>query len=348
MPANNEMVFTKKIIKRELIFLAIVMVASLVQAFLMCRSCNEFGKYAVVTSFNLVLYFLLWRGNAFLTKYLSGGISWVEYPARRFFIGLATTIVYTLSATLIVILVYDNYLGLNFGSSYRLTIIIVLAITFVISLFRHSQEFLNSWRKAEIEAERLQRESISARYENLKTQINPDFLFQSLRDLDRLVFIDEERAVTYIKRLSEVYRYVLDTREKEVVSVRSEGRFLRDYFFLLRERYGDSFAGDMGVFTSDLYVPPLAIQMIIESNLLNAQFSSETPFRIWVGERNGQVVITHPSRFKDKSARDRYQEVIDRIKDRFNFLAPAPFELQEVNGEIILTFPITEPVAEDV
>jgi hypothetical protein len=348
MAANNEMVITKKVIKREMIFLAIVMVASLMQAFLMCGSCDGYERYAVVTSFNLVLYFLLWRGNAYLTTYLSGRISWVEYPTRRFFIGLATTIAYTLSGTSLVILVYDNYLGLNFGSSYRLTIMIVLVITFVISLFRHSQEFLNSWRKAEIEAERLQRESISARYENLKTKINPDFLFQSLRDLDRLVFIDEEKAVTFIKKLSEVYRYVLDTREKEVVSIRSEGRFLGDYFFLLRERYTDSFACDMGLFTSDLYVPPLAIQMIIESTLLNAQFSREMPFCVWVGEKNGQAVIAHPCRFKDDLARDRYQEVITRIKDRFSFLASAPFELKESNGEIVLTFPVIDHVAEDV
>lgn len=331
-----------------MIFLAIVLVASFVQALLMCPRCNGYAEYATVTSFNLVLYVLLWRGNSFLAEYLSRKTSWVEYPVRRFFIGLATTVVYTITVALAVILIYDHYLGLNFGSSYRLTIIIVLVSTFVISLFVHSRAFLKSWRKAAIEAERLQRESISARYENLKTQINPDFLFQSLDDLDKLIFVDEEKAVTFIKRLSDVYRYVLDTREKEVVSIQREERFLRDYFFLLRERHGNSFAGDMGWFTTDFYVPPLAIQMIIESNLVNAQFSRESPFRIWVGEKDGQAIVRHPSRFKDKSARDRYQEVIGRIKDRVSFLALAPLEVNEADGEIVVIFPVINHVAEEL
>lgn len=336
------MTITRDIIVRELKFGAVVTIASVIQAYLMCPSCDGFSEYFLVTSFNLALYVVLWRGNAFLAEYLSCTVGWVERPARRFFIGLATTVGYTLGATFIVILVYERFLGLNFGSSYQLTIVIVLAGTFLISLFMHSREFLNSWRKAAVEAERLQRESVSARYENLKTRINPAFLFQSLGDLERLVIDDEEKAVVFIKRLSDVYRYILDTRDREVVSIAREEKFLRDYLFLVGAHYGDCFEIELQTLPVGIFVPPLAIQMIIESNLTNARFDVQRPFRLAILTEAGGIVVRQSNAFLDSHARERYLNVIAGIRDRFSFLSSSQFEIEESNDQIVLKFPVIE------
>ncbi|MDZ7646494.1 MAG: histidine kinase [Cytophagales bacterium] len=90
-----------------------------------------------------------------------------------------------------------------------------------------------------IDAERLKKESMEAQYNNLKNQVNPHFLFNSLNALTNLVYQDQAKAVKFIKQLSEVYRYVLDSRDKEVVQLEEEMHFLESYVFLQQIRFGD-------------------------------------------------------------------------------------------------------------
>ena len=70
-----------------------------------------------------------------------------------------------------------------------------------------------------MDAERLKKEQMATKYESLKNQVNPHFLFNSLNALTNLVYEDQDRAADFIRQLSQVYRYVLDTRSKELVTL---------------------------------------------------------------------------------------------------------------------------------
>jgi hypothetical protein len=333
------MEITKDTLKREAKFLAICLVVSIIQAYLMCPRCNSFQSYSLVTSFILLLYVFLWRGNAVLAHYLTEKISWIDFPVKRLLVGVALTIIFTLAAILLVMFVFENFLDLSFGSSYMFTILVAMLATFIISIFMHSKEFLFFWQKAALDAEKFQRESMAAKYENLKTQINPEFLFQSLHDLDSLVFQDEEKAVLFIKRLADVYRYILDTREREVVPVKEEALFLHNYFYLLRNRFGQLLNIQMDLSSENIYLPPLAIQMVIESNLANIEFNESNPLVILLTEENGRVKLTYNSQFKKPEAKARHLQVIEKIKDRFAFLSTRPFEMVEADTRFTILFP---------
>ena len=73
----------------------------------------------------------------------------------------------------------------------------------------------------------------------LRNQVNPHFLFNSLNALTNLVYEDQDKAAKFIKQLSEVYRYLLDTRDKEIVPLEEEKKFLNSYLFLQQIRFGD-------------------------------------------------------------------------------------------------------------
>jgi hypothetical protein len=330
---------TRGTLKREVKFLAICLVASVIQAYLMCPRCNSFQSYSLVTGFVLLLYVFLWRGNAVLAHYLTAKISWIDFPVKRLFVGVASTVIFTLLSVLLVMFVFENFLDLRFGSSYMLTIVVAMVITFMVSIFIHSNEFLFFWRKAALDAEKFQRESMAARYENLKTQINPEFLFQSLHDLDSLVFEDEEKAVLFIKRLADVYRYILDTREREVVPLKEETLFLQNYFYLLQNRFGQLLNIQMDLSSKDIFLPPLAIQMVIESNLANLEFNKSNPLFISLTEENGRVKLTHNNQYKNPEAKAGHLQVIEKIKDRFAFLSTTPFEAVESDSVLVILFP---------
>ena len=89
-------------------------------------------------------------------------------------------------------------------------------------MFCIAVNFYCGGRKATLDAEILEKEGIRAKYEALKNQVNPHFLFNSLNALTNLVYEDQDKAVRFIKQLSEVYRYVLDSRDKEVVPLEEE------------------------------------------------------------------------------------------------------------------------------
>src|SRR5690606_10030351 len=163
----------------------------IVQVFLTCRGCTTVRTFVPFAIFTLLLWTFLWRGNSFLAQYLSERISWIHEPVKRFIVGLIVTVGYTLLSVYLLITVFETFFGFQFGGGYHFTILTCVLITLLISLFLHSREFLNFWRKASFDSAKFQRESIAARYETLKSRVNPAFLFHSLNTLSELVPTDE-------------------------------------------------------------------------------------------------------------------------------------------------------------
>lgn len=91
----------------------------------------------------------------------------------------------------------------------------------------------------------LARQNMQVRYNELKGQINPHFLFNSLNILVSLINRDTQSAVKYTKKLSDVYRYVLVANEQDVISLDEEMKFISAYIGILGIRYGSGFAASM-------------------------------------------------------------------------------------------------------
>ena len=149
-------------------------------------------------------------------------------------------------------------------SDYRLpslTVIILVASIYE-GIF-----FYQRWKEAIVETERLKRENVQSQLEGLKSQVNPHFLFNSLNTLIYIIPEDPDKAVTFVRKLSKVYRYILEIRDKELISVSEELAFLQSYIFLLKERFGESF--EVSINVAPKYHPhkivPLSLQMLLES-----------------------------------------------------------------------------------
>ncbi len=96
-------------------------------------------------------------------------------------------------------------------------------------------------RKAQIEAEKLKTKLIKTSFETLKDQIDPHFMFNSLNVLSGLINTDTEKAHLFIGEFSHIYRYVLETIEKPLISLSTEINFIKSYLFLQQIRYGECF-----------------------------------------------------------------------------------------------------------
>lgn len=129
---------------------------------------------------------------------------------------------------------------------------------------------------------KVQKENLQSQFEVLKQQVNPHFLFNSLNVLTSLIKVDPDLAELFTERLSKVYRYVLENKEKDVVDLSTELEFLNAYLFLLEIRFMNKIFIDINIakIYYDFHILPIAIQLIIENAIKHNTFSKAQPLKI--------------------------------------------------------------------
>ena len=252
--------------------------------------------------------FVLSEGNGYLDNYLDRSVKWIDKPVKRLVLGVVVMFVYSALAILAVEFVAAKlvwevrcHCTLTWEDYYLKNMLLPLFITVAITTFLNSRKFLLEWRRSAIEAERLKSEYLASQYQSLKDQVNPHFLFNSLNTLTYLVYEDPDQAAQFIKKLSEVYRYVLDTREREVVALREELTFVRSYVFLQKIRFEESLRVEITVTDESSYaLPPLAMQMLLENAIKHNELSDERPLHIDIYlENNTHLVVKNNAQLKE-------------------------------------------------
>ena len=149
--------------------------------------------------------------------------------------------------------IYSAILGVTINT------ILLLAMEFY---FQYTRRY-----ELALDMEWLKKENSEYQYEVLKQHLNPHFLFNSLNTLSSLISLDRDRAKDFVRKLSQVYRHVLEHREKKLVSLSEELKFLEDYIFLLKTRFGDALKVSVNADEGDLHkkVVPLALQALVEN-----------------------------------------------------------------------------------
>lgn len=167
-------------------------------------------------------------------------------------------------------------------------VLIVLLSTFLLSSVSGRQLTL-------LENERLIAENIRIRYESLKNQVDPHFLFNSLNTLDGLIGIDPERAHTYMQHLSQVFRYSIGN--KKIVTLDEELEFVESYAHLMRIRYGENVRVEYAVDDKvrNKYILPISLQLLLENAIKHNVISNKYPLtvKIETTDHNSILVSNH-------------------------------------------------------
>lgn len=142
-----------------------------------------------------------------------------------------------------------------------------------------------------LQYESLKVENVQIRYQALKNQVDPHFLFNTMSILDSLVDEDKQKTHEYIQRFSSVYRYILQT--KETVTLDEELCFVDDYFGLLQVRFGESlrFKTEINPVFKTYSVVPLSLQILIENAVKHNIISRQHPLYITIKTTNDRELI---------------------------------------------------------
>lgn len=141
----------------------------------------------------------------------------------------------------------------------------------------------------------LQKEYIKMQYRQLKSQINPHFLFNSLNVLVSLINKDSNRASEYVKKLSEVYRYVLTYDMKDLVTLKDELDFITNYMEILILRFGKGLSFNIEVEQDYLsyHIPPMTLQLLVENAVKHNITSASCPLTIQIFIDNGMLCVSN-------------------------------------------------------
>lgn len=253
--------------------------------------------YAFVLGYSNMYYFSYLEKRTWETK---NGIS-----KRRLIIGIVGSVIITLIGLFILrvltALVYDGttfeaFIAKESWRNYSFGIWITLSIVITF----HAFYFFNKLQQNKIKEQKVIAGTASAKFDALKNQLDPHFLFNSLNVLTSLIEENPDNAQKFTTSLSKVYRYVLEQKNKDLVTVDEELAFAKTYMSLLKMRFEDSIVFEIPeqATNPESKVVPLSLQLLLENAVKHNIVTSSKPLHIKIYEENGNLIVENNLQIK--------------------------------------------------
>ncbi|TAF10348.1 MAG: histidine kinase [Flavobacteriia bacterium] len=307
----------------------------------------QLNEYLLVNLGYTILYGLtLYYANAFLFIYLDSIFEVERFTKRRIIIGflgsflISVVVIFLLRIIEDVIIEgesFDAFLQNETLANYLVTII----ITFFVTLAFHAFYFYKAYQENKVKEQKIIAGNASAQFESLKNQIDPHFLFNSLNVLSSLIEENPESAQKFSTSLSKVYRYVLEQKDKELVSVAEELKFAKTYMNLLKMRFENSITFEIpeGFDNEEAKVVPLSLQLLLENCIKHNIVSEAKPLHVKITIENNQLVVTNNLQKKEVLS-DRKGVGLQNIVNRYAILTKRTVLVEENEKEFKIFLPI--------
>ncbi len=306
---------------------------------------TSFTYYFKYSSMGFSFGFGFWLGNWVINEFIEKKLDWTKNLRRSNLISLCLYILYGIILSVTINYLYSFHLFENrgidlFWDVFIKTLIVMFLDLIVISTY-NSTKLTKYWKKTIEKNEELKRENLVARYEVLKNKVNPHFLFNSLNALSSVIDRKPELGSNFVKKLSDIYRYVLEQSDKELVSFDIEMKFVKDYIFLSKIRFGDALTFHPTIPEStDIKVVPLGLQTLIENAIKHNIISDDMPLQIKVDMEEGFVVIKNNIQKKNIIMPERKPHGLENLRNRYAFHTDSLIEIKESDEFFIVRLPI--------
>ncbi len=272
-----------------------------------------------------------WENNDILKRIIYGIIgstvlTLIVLFTLRLFI---STVIYNMAIT--TFFERESWQGYSFGLWITLTIVTIFHVIY----------FYNRYQKNKIKEQKVIAGTASAKFDALKNQLDPHFLFNSLNVLTSLIEENPVNAQKFTTSLSKVYRYVLEQKNKELVTVDEELNFARTYMSLLKMRFEDSIIFEIPdkATNPESKVVPLALQLLLENAVKHNMVTSTKPLHIIIYEDNNHLVVMNnlqPKQIIKKSS----GVGLENIKQRYALLTNRKIQINQRENDFLVALPM--------
>jgi len=284
--------------------------------------------------------------NSSFFVYLNRRVVWKKYSRYRLVIGAVGGVFLTMVGILwIRILIRMGFEGANWEEfltgERTIYYLIALIITIVISIFFHALYFYRALQDKKVKEQKIIAGTASAKFDALKNQLDPHFLFNSLNVLTSLIEEDPDQAQKFTTSLSKVYRYVLEQKNKDLVTVDEELQFAKTYIRLLKMRFEDSIVFDIPEKCSnpEAKIVPLSLQLLLENAVKHNIVTSSRPLYIKVIEEGNSLVIQN--NLQEKQVVKKSSGVgLQNIQQRYSILSDREVQITKTETDFSVVVPM--------
>lgn len=342
MPAVLSTIYDRK--KELLLFFASNIPACILFNWLVfgTRYFTEWKLFAVATTVIFPLTIILHNTLAVANRLIRKKLPLYTDTLKRVLLSLLTYIIITASFILISVWLYQKIPVLRFEVTPQLIRNVLLLGIIANLVIGSSYEVLYTFEKLKgtlVENESLKKEQLQQQFDNLKTKVNPHFLFNSLSSLSMLVSEDTEKADTFLNEMSKVYRYMLRSNQQAWVTLQQELSFINSYFYLMKVRYGNTIALQITIDEKyNAYIlPPLTLHLLLENALQHNVALKETPLTVKIETNNNDTITVKNNLQKKKLTLQTTGKSLESLKAKFS--RPG-FAVNETPDEFMATIPL--------
>ncbi len=291
--------------------------------------------YAIIFSFANFLYFDL------INKF----IGWDKNPKKTLWLSLLGVIplnfiVFYILNFIVSFFIYHNSLMQSLKIVDLKKYIFVIFISMFIAFFFLIINFIRVVGEIKIKNKSLETEAEKTKFNSLKSQLDPHFLFNNLNVLTSLISENPEKAEEFTIHLSDIYRYVLDTEKYSLVDLKKEIDFARKYLFLLKMRFEDDLKISLlENLPSDKKIPPLSLQLLLENVIKHNIANKNNPLHIHIDIEDDYLIIKNNLN-KRNIVQNSSKIGLNNLINRYELLSKKPVVIIENDEYFTVKIPI--------
>jgi len=301
---------------------------------------THFSDYILLILLSVLLFHIFHLLNSKLDNFYI----WDKNPRRRLGIQIIIQIFLAIIILFPAKYFFNNLIFSQVFYVLKFEIISFFVLCFVILSFNliELSYFINhKWRNSLAELERFKKENAEFRFETLMNQVNPHFLFNSLNTLSSLVYENQDIAAKYIRELSKVYRYVLENKENELVTLQDDLEFVKAYVYLFELRFANRLSFDFNINENSLkyLIAPMTIQLLIENAVKHNIISNKKHLEIKIFTEIPYLVVSNKLQKKTEKPFSSGMG-LENIKSRYAYLSNKEVLISETEDEFIVKIPL--------
>lgn len=296
-----------------------------------------------------LLLLLIWAIINRIGKFLDSRISFSEKPLKRMAIQISSSVLCVAPLVIGTVWIASPYLP-YFANEKFLTLIIILLLlmTVLLNILLAAFYFFNQWQQSvqekadlQVKTAEMEKERSLLQYHHLKNQVNPHFLFNTFTSLDGLIQTDPDLASSFVRHLSKVYRYVLEHKENEVVSLQTEIEFIRHYISLLEIRYQNGLVINLDVpgENQEKGIVMVTLQMLIDNAIKHNSIHKDSPLKIDISTQNGELIVKNNKQLR-KQIETSNKQGLQQLKELYAYLSERPLKIEDTAESFQINLPL--------
>jgi len=330
--------------KATIVFITLCLVFFVIH-FMVGYTINwELIKETLIT--NSLFTYAFYFANLLLIYYLDKWMPWHPHPMKRAVAGTIFSIIINLIVvcvviTLVTVYAYGGSSNYIFTSQGKGNVVITFVIVTFISLLFYSVAFFQEGQKERLINEKLRKEKISAELNALKSQVDPHFLFNSFNVLSGLIDENPPQAQKFLSGLSKIYRYVLENRNENLVTLEKELQFAEQYLALQKVRFENGINVNINVDQKDLekQLPALSLQLLLENAITHNGFDASAPLNISINTKDDLLTMSNNKQERKKLNKGNGMG-LKNIEDRYILQKIKGFKIEDTENNFVVNLPL--------